>query len=40
MIFFCEQNKKKKKICKRKIKLNENKRSGFKDDNGNERFSG
>ena len=34
MIFF-EQ-----KFCKRKIKLNENKRSGFKDDNGNERFSG
>ena len=37
MIFF---EQKQKKNCKRKIKLKENKRSGFKDDNGNERFSG
>ncbi len=38
MIFF--EQKKKIFFLNVKIKLNENKRSGFKDDNGNERFSG
>jgi hypothetical protein len=43
MIFFKKKKKKKKKKlkCKRKRKIKKmNKRSGFKDGNGNERFSG